>query len=117
MEKTQNLNIANNKNLLLTFITLLVLNAIALITLTKKTGVYNLDGSYSEANSTALIATALIGLVISIPLMCAVISSIIAIFINRQQSYGKRFIRILLFTLVSVYLITFIRYTIVVFSL
>lgn len=114
MEKTQRLNITN-KNLLLTYGTLLVLNTMCLITLTKKIGTYNLDGTYNEANSTGLIVSALLGLIFSIPLLCAILSTIIAFFINRKESYRKRFLKTLLFTLVIVYTIMFVRYTMLIF--
>ncbi len=110
MQNIQKLNAITNKKLLLTFITLLVLNSICLIALTKTTGAYNLDGSYSEANSSSLMITALSGLIFSIPLLCAILSLIIAIFVNRTQSYGKRFIKTFLLMLVIIYSIALIRF-------
>ncbi|UOK42205.1 MULTISPECIES: hypothetical protein [Flavobacterium] len=117
MEKTQKLNTLTNKNLFLAFITLLVLNAICVITLAKKTGAYNLDGTYSEANSSELLITAVIGTTVSIPLVCAILSSIIAIFINRKQPYGKRFVKTFLFTSLIVFSFSLIRFIMNIFSM
>jgi purine-cytosine permease-like protein len=100
----------SNKKLLAAFITLLILNSICIIVLASKNGSYNLDGSYSEASSSGLIFTALIGVVVSIPLMFSFLSALIAIFLNKQQSYRKRFVRTFLFVIVIAYSIVFVRF-------
>jgi ABC-type sugar transport system permease subunit len=106
----QKMQAISNKKLLITFITLLILNSICIIVLASKNGAYNLDGSYSAANSSGLIIMALMGVVISIPLVISLLSALIAIFINKQQSYGKRFVRTFLFVIVVAYSITFVRF-------
>jgi ABC-type sugar transport system permease subunit len=110
MENTPKLQTISNKKLFITFITLTVLNSISLIILAGKAGAYNLDGSYSEANSSELIINTLVGVIISVPLVCSILSALIAAFINKQQSYGKRFVRTFLFTIVIVYGIAFLRF-------
>ncbi|NDP21741.1 MAG: hypothetical protein GZ091_11775 [Paludibacter sp.] len=100
----------SNKKLLIAFISLLILNSLCIIVLTSKNGAYNLDGSYSEANSSGLIIMALVGVVISIPLVISLLSAFIAIFVNKQQSYGKRFVRTFLFVISIAYSITFVRF-------
>lgn len=99
----------SNKKLLIVFVILLVLNIICLIFLTQKVGVSNLDGSYSQANSTGLIISVLSGIIISFPIACAILAAIIACFVNRQDAYGKRFLQTFLVTLVIVYAIFFLR--------
>lgn len=107
MPKKQNLT---NKKLLITFIILLILNSICIVVLASKNGAYNLDGSYSEASSSELIITSLVGGVVTIPLVFSLLSALIAIFINKQQSYGKRFVRTFLFVIVISYSIVFARF-------
>lgn len=98
-----------NKKLLLIFVVLLILNVIALIFQTQKAGAYNLNGTYSEANSTGLILSVLFGIIISFPLLFAFLASIIALFLNKNVSYKKRFIRTFLFILVIFYTLFLIR--------
>ena len=105
-----NIQTISNKKLLIAFIILLILNSIFISFLASKNGAYNLDGSYSEANSLGLIITALTGVVITIPLLFSFLSALIAIFINKQQPYRKRFIRTFLFVIVVAYSIAFIRF-------
>lgn len=107
----------SNKTLLIAFIILLVLNSICLFILTKNTGVYNLDGTFSEANSSEIMITAFTGLLISMPILCALISAIIAIFVNKQEFYSKRFVRVYLFSLIIFNVFAFIRFAINVLSL
>ncbi|WP_165688797.1 hypothetical protein [Flavobacterium sp. A45] len=97
------MKIISNKKLFIIYIVLLVLNSICIILLTRKTGAYNLNGSYSEANSLKLIIDALLGIIFSIPFLCSILSALIASFINKQQPYGKRFVKTFLFTLIIVY--------------
>jgi len=106
----QKMQAISNKKLLITFITLLILNSICIIVLARKNGAYNLDGSYSEANSLGLIITALMGVIFSMPIVISLLSALIAIFINKQQSYGKRFVRTFLFIIVIAYTIVFVRF-------
>ncbi len=98
-----------NKKLFLVFVVLLILNVIGLIFQTQKTGAYNLNGTYSEANSTGIILSVIFGIVISFPLLFAFLASVIAIFLNKNVSYKKRFIRTFLFILVIFYTIFLIR--------
>ncbi|UWY30381.1 hypothetical protein N4T20_10690 [Flavobacterium sp. TR2] len=97
----------SNKKLFSIFVVLLILDIIGLIFQTQKTGAYNLNGSYSEANSVGLIVSVLFGIVISFPLLFAFIAAVIALFMNKVLPYKKRFIRIFLFILVIFYAIFF----------
>ncbi|MBZ4034325.1 hypothetical protein K6T82_06085 [Flavobacterium sp. 17A] len=99
----------SNKKLFSIFAVLLILDIIGLIFQTQKTGAYNLNGSYSEANSVGLIVSVLFGIVISFPLLFAFIAAVIALFINKVLPYKKRFIRIFLFILVIFYAIFLVR--------
>ena len=105
-----NIQTISNKKLLIAFIILLILNSICVIVLASKNGAYNLDGSYSQANSSGLIITSLMGIIFSIPLMFSLLSALIALFINKEQSYKKRFVRTFLFVIVIAYSIAFIRF-------
>jgi hypothetical protein len=116
MENTLKLKTISNKKLFVTFIPLLILTSICIIVLAGKNGAYNLDGSYSEANSSELIVTALMGVIIVWPLVLLILSALIATFINKQQSYKKRFVRTFLFTIVIVYGIAFVRFAYIVLS-
>jgi hypothetical protein len=100
--------------LLLSFTILLIINCILLIILTSRNGAYNLDGTYSEANSSQLIFTAIMGFIFSIPLLCAIISVVIANFLNKRTSFKQRFVRTFLNVIVVLYAITFIRFFIIV---
>ena len=102
MENKFKLQDISNKKLLITDITLLVLNLICLIILTSRTGAYNLDGTYNEANSVYLIFSTLIDLILFGILISSILSALIAIFINKQQSYKKRFVRTFLFSILIV---------------
>jgi ABC-type sugar transport system permease subunit len=110
MDNKQKMQTISNKKLLIAFITLLILNSICIIVLASRNGAYNLDGSYSEANSLELIINALMGVIIGVPLLFLLLSAFIAIFINKKQSYKKRFVRTFLFVIVAVYSIAFVRF-------
>jgi phosphotransferase system glucose/maltose/N-acetylglucosamine-specific IIC component len=86
----------------------LVLNSICIALLAKQNGAYNLNGSYSEANSSELIINALLGIMFSTPLVCLLLAVLIATFINKQEPFDKRFVKTFLFTLVIIYGITLI---------
>lgn len=100
----------SNKKLLLAYLILLLLNCICIVIMTLKNGANNLDGSYSEAGSTGLIISAIMGIVISIPIVGSILSALIALFINKHQPYGKRFVTLFLQTMVVVYAVTFLRF-------
>nr|WP_315159197.1 hypothetical protein [uncultured Flavobacterium sp.] len=110
MKYTQKIQAISNKKLLIAFVSLLMLNSICVIVLVSKNGAYNLDGSYSETNSSGLIIDALLGIIFAIPFVFSLLSALIAIFINNQLSYGKRFVRTFLFIIVVVYSIAFARF-------
>jgi hypothetical protein len=99
----------SNKKLFLVFVVILILDIIGLIFQTQKEGAYNLNGTYSEANSTGLILSLLFGIIISFPLLFALLAAIIALFLNKDLPYKKRFIRTFLIILVVFYTIFLIR--------
>lgn len=71
----------SNKKLWIVFRALLIVNSIFIVVLASKNGAYNLDGSYSEANSLGLIVTALMAVVFTIPLLLLLLSALFAVFI------------------------------------
>ena len=93
------INRISSKSLFLISLALIILNSIFIFILSKRMGVQNLDGTYSEANTTATIITGFMGIIFSFPVLCLFLAFITTIFIDKKQSYGKRYLRGYLFTL------------------
>lgn len=93
----------------LIFITLGLLSVslilgIALFTI-DDVGAEHMDGTYIEAGSSELFEAVIVGLIISIPLVCLILGAITSIFIERDTPYLKRYIRGYFFTASGIYLI------------
>jgi len=112
-EKNLKQKIANisNKKIFLISLGLIILNSILVTILATRTGVQNLDGTYGQANNPAVIISAVMGIIISFPVMCLFLAFITTIFIDKKQSYKKRYLRGFLFTLLIVNLIVAIKFS------
>ncbi len=99
----------SNKKLLIAFVIAFVFNLFFMVYHFNQTGAENLDGTYSEAGDTQLMLTAVLGLLITIPLVCLILSLLIALFVNRSVPYGSRFTRVFLWTLFLVNAIMVLR--------
>lgn len=86
-----------------------MLNIVGLTFQVQKMGAYNLDGTYSEANSAKLILDVLVGIIVIFPLLIAFFTAIIVLFTKKEVPYKKRFRRTFLFVLVIFYTIFLIR--------
>jgi len=106
----------SNQKLLMIVLGLFVINISCLSILTKRTGAVNLDGTYAAAGSTQLLISALLGFAFSFPLLIAIVTALISLMINKQQPYGKRFLRLFLWMLAVFYAVTAIRFGIELFS-
>jgi len=107
--KEKIVNISNKKLFLIALI-FIVLNAILVTILATRTGANNLDGTYNQANSAAVIISAIMGIIISFPVICLFLAFITTIFIDKKQSYRKRYLRGFLLTLLIVNVIVSIRF-------
>ena len=100
----------SNRVIFLVSLSLIVLNSILIIVLSKRMGVRNLDGTYNEANSMATIISGLTGMIFSFPVLCLFLAFITTIFIEKKQRYGKRYLRGYLFTLLFLNTVIAIRF-------
>jgi hypothetical protein len=98
----------SNRQLLIAFAIAFAVNLSSIIYHFSYYGSSNLDGSYNEAGGSGIML-AVIGMLISIPLLCLVLALIIAAFLNQKVSYGKRLTRTYLWTLLIVNVIMVIR--------
>lgn len=111
-EKTLKQKIAgiSNKKIFLISLGLIILNSILVTILATKTGVHNLDGTSGQANNPAVIISAVIGVIISFPVMCLFLAFITTIFIDKTLPYKSRYLRGFLLTLLIVNAIVSIRF-------
>jgi hypothetical protein len=100
----------SNRSLFLLSLGLIILNSVFIIILSKRMGVHNLDGTYSEANTLATIISGLMGIIFSFPVLCLFLAFITTIFINKNQPYKKRYLRGYLFTLLILNIVIVIRF-------
>ena len=100
----------SSKSLFLISLALIILNSIFIFILSKRMGVQNLDGTYSEANTAATIITGFMGIIFSFPVLCLFLAFITTIFIEKKQRYGKRYLRGYLFTLLFLNTVIAIRF-------
>jgi hypothetical protein len=70
---------------------------------TDLSGASNLDGTYNEPGSENIIRALVMALLLSLPLLSAILGTIPAIFINRELPYGTRYPKGILLTLVLLY--------------
>ncbi len=80
-------------------------------------GYYHLDGSYIKPQSSELINSIIMGLIVSIPIICFMLGAVTAIFIEKEIPYQKRLITGFLLTLAVAYSIISILGIIKVISL
>jgi uncharacterized protein YqgC (DUF456 family) len=111
-EKTlkQKITTISNQKLFLVSLALIIINSILVKILATRTGVHNLDATYGQANNPAVIISAIVGIIISLPVMCLFLAFITAIFINKNQPYKKRYLRGYLLTLFIINVIVLIRF-------
>lgn len=110
-EKNLKDRIANISNQKLLFISLglIILNSIFMILMAQKMGTYNLDGTYNSANSSTMIINGIVGFMISFPVVCLFLAFITTVFMNKDMSYKKRYLKGYLFTLIILNTIIAIR--------
>ncbi len=96
--------LTKRKLLIISFGLLLVNLLLAIVLFNLDNSTYeNLDGTEVQPHSSELIKTVLLGLVISIPIVCFLIGLIVAIFIEKNVSYPQRIVKSFLLTLAVVY--------------
>lgn len=96
-----------NKKLLIINGGLLIINIIiaTILFFMDNSGAQQLNGTYVEPKSDELISTVLLGLIISIPILCLLLGLITSIFIDKDIPYGKRYVKGFLLTLGTVYIL------------
>ena len=99
-----------NRSLLLISLSLLILNIIFILIISSRTGVTNLDGSYSAPNSTAVMVSAFMGIIFTLTFLTLFISFITARFVNKGQPFKQRFIKGYLLTFIVLSTITALRF-------
>ena len=95
----------SNKRLIIVTLFLLAFNVLFAIVIhdISDAGGYHLNGEYIEPHSPELILLQIRGMIISIPILCLFIGAVVAIFINKQLPYKKRYLRGVFLTIVVVY--------------
>lgn len=68
-------------------------------------GVRHLNGDYVEPKSQELISAVLRGLIISMPILSLVLGLVTAIFIEKDKPYRQRYVKSVLLTLGTIYLL------------
>jgi magnesium-transporting ATPase (P-type) len=94
----QSRKISNHKLVIASLVVLLA-NTFLIIYHFNKYGASNLNGSYSDTGNTQIMATAFVGVLITIPFFCLLISLLTALFVNSEIPYGARIKRIFWWTL------------------